>query len=182
MNEVSQLSETSASTLSHQLAHEVKVRAAQRLAEPYDASSYAWKSDGKVGNTLVEIEEIRAYGYPLGKAQRIGLGDIRFRDYQYELGKGFLKGSHTWRENKHVEDKGYSEIDYLYAEPPTVQETWLIGQGYAEVVHNVHGRGFLLESPQDSPIVKVYFMDLPGSTPSCHHGANIRWVKRSNLL
>ena len=181
MNEVPRLSEVSALAHSRELSHEVRVRQAHRLAEPYDASNSAWKSDGRVGNTLSEIREIRAYGYPLGKAQRVGLGDLRFRDYQYEDGCGFLKGSHTWREEKH-DDKGYAEIDYLYTEPLPEQEKYLISRGYAETVHNVHGRGFLLEAPADSLLVKVYFMELPGSTPSCHHGANIRWVKRSNLL
>lgn len=150
------------------------------LASEYDANRYAWRSDGHVGNTLSEIMEIRSQGFPSPKAKERGLGYLRYRDYQYEDGQGFLKGSHPFAEQKDVDREEYSELELLYKKPLADQEAYLLDIGAVEVVHLQHGRGFLLESTEE--LVKVYFMQLPGSTPSCHHGANIKWVKRSNLL
>jgi hypothetical protein len=150
------------------------------LAAEYDASRYPWRSDGHVGNTLQEILEIRTTGAPLPKAKEGGLGYLNYRGYQYEDGQGFLKGSRSWSETKTEDVENYDEIDFLYREPQGEQEKYLLSKGYEEIVHNNHGRGFLLDRSDD--LSKVYFMQLSGSTPSCHHGANIRWVKQSNLL
>jgi hypothetical protein len=151
------------------------------LAREYDASNYAWRSDGHVGNTLTEIREIRANGFPLPKSRNATSGEMHFRGFQYENEEGFLKGSRPYTIKKKDEDvEDYEAIDFLYLEPQAVQEKYLNDLGYAEVVHNNHGRGFLLGSTEE--LSKVFFMELRGSTPAIHHGANIRWVKKSNLL
>lgn len=150
------------------------------LASEYDASRYAWRSDGHVGNTLSEIMEIRTTGAPLPKSKGQGIGYMHYRDYQYEDGAGFLKGSHPYTIKKNEDTEDYAEIDFLYTEPLAAQEAYLNNLGAPEVTHATHGRGYLLESSDE--LSKVYFMQLRGSTPSIHHGANIKWVKKSNLL
>jgi len=148
------------------------------MASEYDASRYAWRSDGHVGNTLTEIMEIRTCGFPLPKAKESGLGYLHFRDYQYA--DGFLKGSRPYTTKKNEDSENYAEIDFLYTEPQAAQEKYLNDFGYAEVTHATHGRGYLLDSSDE--LSRVYFMQLRGSTPSIHHGANIKWVLKSNLL
>ena len=150
------------------------------LAQEYDASNYAWRSDGHVGNTLNEIMEIRAQGFPSPKAKERGLGYLHFRDYHYEDGHGFLKGSHAFAERKHEDRENYNEIELLYRESLEAQEKYFADLGSTEVVHATHGRGFLLDSSDE--LSRVYFMQLRGSTPSIHHGANIKWVEKKNLL
>jgi len=148
------------------------------LAQEYDASNYAWRSDGHIGNTLSEILEIRAQGFPSPKAKERGLGYLRYRDYQYE--NGFLSGSHAFSPKKHEDKESYNEIDLLYKEPLELQEKYFTDLGAPEVVHATHGRGYLLDSSDE--LSRVYFMQLRGSTPSIHHGANIKWVMKKNLL
>jgi len=179
---MTQLTATQAAALSSELAAEVVARAAERLAHPYDASKYVWRSDDKVGNTLSEIEEIRVHGFPLPSGQGDALGYINYRGFQYEGQEGFLKRELYVRSIvADVDDREtFDPFELLYLVPDEVQEKTMIDGGYEETTHNNYGRGYILESKDE--IVKVYFMNLRGETPTMPRGANIRWVKRTNLL
>lgn len=179
---MSQLTATQALALSGELAAEVVAREAALRANPYDASKYVWRSDGKVGNTLSEIEEIRVHGFPLPAGQGDALGYINYRGFQYEGQEGFLKRElDVLRYAQDVEDgETFDPFELLYLAPQEIQEKTMLDGGYEEVTHNNYGRGYILASKDE--IVKVYFMNLRGETPTMPRGANIRWVKRTNLL
>lgn len=180
---MTQLTATQALALSGELAAEVVAREAALRAHPYDASKYVWRSDDKVGNTLSEIEEIRVHGFPLPSGQGDALGYINYRGFQYEGQEGFLKRELYVRDLPKADlvDKDvFDPFELLYLVPDEVQEKTMLDGGYEEVTHNNYGRGYILESKDE--IVKVYFMNLRGETPTMPRGANIRWVKRTNLL
>ena len=179
---MTQLTATQALGLSAELTAEVAARKAFLAANPYDASKYVWRSDDKVGNTLSEIEEIRVHGFPLPSGQGDALGYINYRGFQYEGQEGFLKRElYVMSIPCDVVDKEtFDPFELLYLVPDEVQEKTMLDGGYEEVTHNNYGRGYILESKDE--IVKVYFMNLRGETPTMPRGANIRWVKRTNLL
>lgn len=179
---MSQLTATEALALSAELSLEVKARQAALAANPYDASKYAWRSDGKCGNTLSEIQEIKAYGFPLPSGEADALGYIHYKGFQYEGQDGFLEATlKMFDMNEDVEEsESFDPFELLYLVSDEAQEKTMLDGGYEEVTHNNYGRGYILESKDD--IVKVYFMNLVGETPTMPRGANIRWVKRTNLL
>lgn len=164
-------------SLSRELSAEIKSKKAD---PPYDASSYVWQSDDKVGNTLPEIEDIRAYGYPLSHGVSDSIGYIKFRGYQYEGEDGFLKGSRPWREQQPTDHEVADLYELLYLLPIEQQIETLVANGKQEFVHIRHGLGYLLDNAEN--LVRMYFLYLPGETPTVHRGANIKWVKRENLL
>lgn len=167
-------------SLSQTLSKEVADRAAARAAVPYDASSYTWQSDDKVGNTLSEIQDIRSHGYPLHHGVAESIGHIRYRGYQYEGTDGFLKGSKPYVSRNEVPGNVEDPFSYLYLLPIEEQEAVLRDIGKEECVHKTKGRGYILQSSEAG--LEVYFLTLPGETPTVPHGANIKWVKRENLL
>lgn len=181
---MARMTEAEASALRAELAAEVVQRDTERRANPYDPSTYVWRSHDKIGNTLTEIKEIATYGYPLPKEREDSSGGMRYRGYQYEQKDGFLKGSAPWADppvNSDIDADGpASPYEIMYLLPYDAQEMALRNVGKEEVLHKIHGKGFLLDIKPG--MSKVYFMNLPGETPTIRYGANIRWIKNENLI
>lgn len=166
--------------VSHQLSAEVKQRQTQRT--PYECDD-SWRSHDKIGNTLDEINEIRAYGHPLPKQDEgTSAGFHKFRDYIYEYPLGFLFPQYlsSGVRRKPEEKESTSVALQVMSLLPEILVEDCYASGRPEVVHKMHGKGFIMDSKED--MVEVFFPDLYPRSLTKNYGASFKWVKRENLL
>lgn len=174
---------------------EAVVDAARRTSEKRkkDADAYSkyldssagqsWRSHDKIGNTQIEIAEIRATGAPFSEVE-VEPGGFAYRAHEGYT-DGFLKSTQEmkdrgWYLEEARDGVSIDPFEDVYDLPVEEQDKVFTDLECAEVVHKVHGRGYIVDSTDDG--VRVFFMTLPVSTPSIRRGANIKWVKRENLL